>query len=114
MSRAYLKVIESENNLVNDQIFNVGDTNYSVLELANMTKEVIGDDVNLVLSESNDNRSYHISSKKINDILGFKTENTIKDAIFDVQSAIIHKRLINSLSNPIYFNIKTMQNINLI
>jgi nucleoside-diphosphate-sugar epimerase len=114
MSRAYLKVIESENNLVNDQIFNVGDTNYSVLELANMTKEVIGDDVNLVLSKSNDNRSYHISSKKINDILGFKTENTIKDAIFDVQSAIIHKRLINSLSNPIYFNIKTMQNINLI
>ena len=114
MARAYLRIIESKDSLINNQIFNVGDKNFSVLELAEITREVVGDDVKLIMSSSDDNRSYHISSNKIFEKLGFKTENTVKDAIYDVQSALKSKKLVDSLTNPKYFNIKTMQNINLI
>ena len=114
MTKAYIKVLEAPDALINNEIFNVGDKNYTVLELAEITKSVVGGDVKLVLSHSDDNRSYHISSKKIFNLLNFKTENTIKDAVIDLQLAIKENKLKDSLSNPKYFNIKTMQRINLV
>lgn len=114
MTKAYIKVLEAPDALINNEIFNVGDKNYTVLELAEITKSVVGSDVKLVLSHSDDNRSYHISSKKIFNLLNFKTENTIKDAVIDLQLAIKENKLKDSLSNPKYFNIKTMQKVNLV
>ena len=114
MTKAYINVLEAPDALISNEIFNVGDKNYTVLELAEITKSVVGNDVKLVLSHSDDNRSYHISSKKIFNLLNFKTENTIKDAVIDLQLAIKENKLKDSLSNPKYFNIKTMQRINLV
>ena len=114
MTKAYIKVLEAPDDLISNEIFNVGDKNFTVLELAEITKSVVGNDVKLVLSHSDDNRSYHISSKKILNLLNFKTENTIKDAVIDLQLAIKENKLKDSLSNPKYFNIKTMQKINLV
>ena len=61
-----------------------------------MTKDIIGDDVLLKQTLSNDNRSYHISSKKIFEELGFKPKHSLKDAIRDMKSALT----INSLKIP--------------
>jgi hypothetical protein len=63
--------------------------------------------------ESNDNRSYHISSKKIEQELGFKTIKTIGDAIQDLKNAFDDKKLLNTLSDEKFFNIKRMNNIEL-
>ena len=63
---------------INGEIFNVGDVNLSVKELALLVKSVVGDDVNLKFIESNDNRSYHISSKKIKEKLGFNLQSSLK------------------------------------
>ena len=46
---------------------------------------------------------------KIFNLLNFKTENTIKDAVIDLQLAIKENKLKDSLSNPKYFNIKTVK-----
>ena len=78
-----------------------------------MTKEVMGDEVSLVQTESSDNRSYHVSSKKIYDDLGFRPENSLRDAIEDLKNAFEMGLLEDPLNNPKYYNIKTMQNINL-
>jgi hypothetical protein len=78
-----------------------------------MAKKVVGNDVTLKISSSNDNRSYHISSEKILNKIGFATNNSIEEAMKDVKTAIENRLLYNSLSNPRYFNIKMMQNINL-
>ena len=75
MIRSYELIINSENNVINGQIFNVGFENQSVNDLAKAVKEEIGDDVEIVKSHSDDNRSYHISSK-IFDALKFKAEFT--------------------------------------
>ena len=95
------------------QIFNAGDENYTVNELSQIVKNVIGKDVKVVFSESDDNRSYHISSQKILDVLGFKPTYSIEEAVIDLKEAFEKELLINPLENKKYFNIKIMQSINL-
>jgi nucleoside-diphosphate-sugar epimerase len=113
MARAYVKIIESDKTLVNKQIFNVGFENRSVKDLANLVKNVFGDNIDIVSQETNDNRSYHITSEKIKKILNFKNKKTIKNAIEDLNKAFKEKLFINSLENEMYFNIKRMKSINL-
>ena len=113
MVRAYELIINSENDLINKKIYNVGTENNSVLELSNKVKKIIGNDVLLKMVETDDNRSYHISSNKILDELSFKTEYTIENAIQDLFSNFENNIFSNSLSNPKYFNIKQMDKIKL-
>ena len=113
MIRAYETLIEAPQNKVSGEIFNAGYENRSVLELANTVKRVIGNDVNLKFSPTNDNRSYHISSKKIKKILDFEPTNTISDAVNDLKLAFKKGLLPNSLTDEKYFNIKRMASINL-
>jgi len=113
MVDSYLAVLNSESKKINGQIFNVGFKNQSVNELANDVKEVIGEDIKIVNTKSDDNRSYHVSSEKIKEILGFETKYTVKDAVLDLKSAFEKKFLIDTFNNEFYFNIKRMNNINL-
>ena len=52
--------------------------NHSVKELGQIVKKEIGDDVELEFEKSSDNRSYHISSEKINKVIGFETTKKLK------------------------------------
>ena len=113
MVRAYDCLINAKKELVSGQIFNAGYENQTVNHLASLVKKVIGDDVVVKHVSSNDNRSYHISSKKIEKVLGFKTEKTIEDAIGDLKSAFEKKLLTDTFSNEKYFNIKRMNNLKL-
>ena len=113
MCRAYLEVIKSQKSKVSNQIFNVGFENKSVNDLAQIVKEVMGNDVEVETQSSNDNRSYHITSEKIKKVLNFKTNKTIKNAVEDLHAAF-NKNLFNDpLNNEMYFNIKRMKSINL-
>ena len=82
-------------------------------ELAETVKSVVGDDVKLVATPTNDMRSYHISSKKIADTLGFVPQHTIREAVEDIQRALESGLLPNSLQDERYFNIKRMQSLKL-
>ena len=113
MVDAYLKLLEAPADKINGKIFNTGDKNYSVKDLALIVKDVIGEDVKLLTVPSNDNRSYHISSEKIKKILGFNSKFTIEDAVQDLKKAFQNNMLPNSLSDEKYFNIKKMQSIRL-
>jgi len=113
MVEAYLAVLNASPNKINGEIFNVGFKNQSVNELAFDVKEVIGDDIEIIKTKSNDNRSYHVSSKKIEEILGFNTNKTVKNAVSDLKSAFEKGLLPNSMEDEKYFNIKRMQSIQL-
>ena len=113
MALAYLSLITAPKEKVEGQIFNAGDENYTVNELSDIVKNVIGEDVEMVVSDSDDNRSYHISSQKILDVLDFKPTHSIEEAVVDLKKAFEKGLLVNPLSNEKYFNIKTMQNIKL-
>ncbi len=113
MAKAYDILINAPKTKVSGEIFNAGYENRSVLDLANTVKKVIGKDVTLELSSSNDNRSYHISSKKIKKVLNFEPINTISDAVNDLKQAFKKGLLPNSLTDEKYFNIKRMTSIDL-
>ena len=113
MVDAYLALLRAPKEKIAGEIFNVGTENQSVLDLANTVRKVMGDDVALVATPTNDNRSYHISSKKIQQELGFQTKFTVKDAINDLKDTFEKKLLSQPLENENYFNVKKMQSINL-
>ena len=113
MVESYLAVLNAETKKINGQIFNVGFKNQSVNELANDVKEVVGDDIKIINTKSDDNRSYHVSSQKIKDILGFETKHTVKDAVVDLKNAFEKKLLTNTFNDEFFFNIKRMNSIKL-
>ena len=65
MVNAYLQIIETAEHKINGQIFNVGFQNMPVLQIANLVKNSFKSNINISVEETDDNRSYHISSKKI-------------------------------------------------
>ena len=109
MVEAYVVLLNAPKELIAGEVFNAGYENQSVEELANSVRDVMGDDVELVTSPTDDNRSYHISSQKISKVLGFVPSHTIKDAIVDMKQALESGLLPNSLTDDKYFNIKRMQ-----
>ncbi len=113
MVRSYLSLLEAEGNKINGEIFNAGWQNKSVDAIADDVKNNVGEDVKIIKSETNDNRSYHISSNKIKEIINFQTKFTITDAVQDLVYAFNQKILKNTLSDDVFFNIKRMQKINL-
>ena len=84
-----------------------------VLEIAELVKKTINKKVNLKILPTNDNRSYNISSGKIEDKLNFKMKHTVEDAIKELVDAFETHKYTNPLINENYFNIKKMQNIDL-
>jgi nucleoside-diphosphate-sugar epimerase len=114
MVNSYLILLDAPSKKINGEIFNVGFKNQTVNELANDVKEVIGQDVKIIKTKSDDNRSYHVSSEKIKQILGFETKYTVQDAVLDLKNEFEKKSLNNTFEDEFFFNIKRMNNINLI
>ena len=69
----------------------------------------MGKDIKINYVDTNDNRSYHISSKKIKQELGFSAKFNIEDSVKDLKKAFDEK-LQNCLDNVEYFNIKDAKN----
>ena len=113
MVDAYLLLLAAEPATIAGRIYNAGYENQSVRAIADEVRSVIGDDVRVVRKDSNDNRSYHISSARILDELGFRATRTIADAVRDLKDAFDAGLLPGSLTDERYFNIKRMQSIEL-
>ena len=113
MVEIYIELMKAPKEKIAGEIFNGGYENYSVLQLAETVRDEIGEDVTLKTTPTDDNRSYHVSSKKIADVLDFTASHTIKDAVSDIKNAFEKGLLPNSLEDEMYFNIKRMQSINL-
>jgi nucleoside-diphosphate-sugar epimerase len=113
MVGAYMALLNADKEKIAGKIFNAGYENQPVSKIAETVKNVVGEDVKLITTPSDDNRSYHISSQKIKDELGFETTHTIREAAQDLCAAFEKGLLPNSLENEMYFNIKRMQNLEL-
>ena len=113
MVEVYTVLLKAPKEKIAGKIYNVGYENHSVKDIAKTVKSAVGEDVTLITSHSDDNRSYHVSSKKIKEELGFVAKHTIKDAVIGLCEAFDKGLLPNSLDNEMYFNIKRMNNIQL-
>lgn len=113
MVEVYLRVLQVPDEVVDGKIWNAGCENYTVMQLADLVKGAVGEDLEVEVVPTDDNRSYHVSSEKIRRELGFVPKHSVDDAIEALVAALRDGRLPNSLDDPKYFNIKMMQEIGL-
>jgi nucleoside-diphosphate-sugar epimerase len=110
----YIESLKYPAEKIAGKIYNAGYENHTVRQIADLVKENLGrPDIEIVVEPTNDNRSYHISSEKITKELGFKPKHTIAEAVRDLKVAFEAGQIPNSMTDNKYFNIKTMQAINL-
>jgi len=113
MTDLYWFLLEQPENKVNRQVYNVGYQNFTVLEIAEIVKRALGSDIPIEITPTNDNRSYHVSSKKIKMELGFNARHSIDQAVMDLKNAFDSKMIHDPMDDISYYNIKTMQALKL-
>ena len=110
----YMMLLEVPDELIAGKIFNAGYDNYRMMDLAKMVLSVVDDEgVSIERRQTNDLRSYHISSEKIRRELGFIPVHTVEDAIRDMVNAHRSGKIIDPLNDSRYYNIRVMKKINL-
>ena len=109
----YIKSLEWPTSVIDGNVFNAGYENHRVNEIADIARRVVGDDVEIVTTPTDDHRSYHISSEKIKRELGFTPNYTIEGAVQDLVSAFSAGKIPEAMTHMRYYNIKTMQAVGL-
>jgi len=113
MTDLYVKSLQWPDDAIDGRIFNAGYENHSVGELAGIVRQVVGDDVDIVTTPTDDHRSYHICSKRIRDELGFEPQHTINDAVQDLLTAFTSQRVPNAMTDDRFYNVKLMQRLHM-
>jgi nucleoside-diphosphate-sugar epimerase len=111
MTDLYLSALHWPAEKIDGKVYNAGWQNLSIRQIADLVREEVGEDVKIVTSPTNDLRSYHISSAKIERELGWTPKRTIRDAVLDLLRAFRAGHVPGALSDARYSNIKTMQDI---
>jgi nucleoside-diphosphate-sugar epimerase len=112
-------LISAPKELIQKQIFNVGNQNATISEIALMVKNIVEKQfpekqpIKIISTSSNDNRSYHINSDKIQGLLGFRAKRTIEDAVIELCEAFKNGMIPNSLEDDSYFNVRTLMRNNI-
>ena len=96
------------------ETFNAGYQNHSVAEIAQMVKMVVEEEmperapISIETQPTDDIRSYHITSRKIAEKIGFIPARSIEDAVRDLCKAFKNGQLPDSMEDDQYFNVKTV------
>jgi nucleoside-diphosphate-sugar epimerase len=113
MTDLYAMLLEAPDAAVDGKVWNAGYHNLKVMEIAEKVREEIGPKVEIVVTPTDDHRSYHVSSERIRRDLGFSARRTVEDAIVDLRDAFAAGKVPNSMTDDRYYNIKRMQTLRL-
>jgi nucleoside-diphosphate-sugar epimerase len=111
MADLYVRALEWPDEAIDGKIFNAGYENHRVIEIAEMVRGVVGEEVKIITTPTDDHRSYHISSEKIKRELGFVAKHTVVDAVRDLLAAFRAGKIPNPMTDIRYYNIRTMQTL---
>lgn len=110
MTDLYVESLQWPAEDIDGKIYNAGYENHTVAEIAEIVRRVVGDDVEIVTTPTDDHRSYHICSDKIRRELGFEPQYTIDNAVEDLLSAFLAGRVPHAMDDERYYNVKLMKN----
>lgn len=113
----YVDLVEIPASKIAGEVFNAGYENFTVSELATQVKRVVEEEfpdlapIPIETQPSDDPRSYHVSSRKIAEKLGWQPKRSIEDAVRDLCKAFRDGRLPNSFDDDRYFNVRTIKKL---
>lgn len=113
----YVDLLDRPKEQISGETFNAGYENFTVRELADQVKRVVEEEfpdrapIEITTTPSDDPRSYHVSSRKIAEKLGWTPKRSIEDAVRDLCRAFRDGKLPNSLDDEKYFNVKAVKSI---
>jgi len=113
----YKILLTVPNAKIAGQIFNAGFQNMSIMEIAQIAKRVVQEmfpekgEIPIVTTPTDDIRSYHVNSDKIQRVLGFKPKHSIEDAVRDLCTAFKAGKLPNSMDDTFYFNVRRLKSL---
>ncbi len=107
----YLLSLRAPEPLIDGRTFNAGWENRSILDIAETVRGVVGRDVEIVRTPTDDLRSYHISSELIGRELGFVPRRTIADAVQSIVDAFGAGLVPDPMTDSRYYNVKRMQEL---
>jgi nucleoside-diphosphate-sugar epimerase len=117
MCDVYQLVLTAPDEKIAGQIFNAGFQNLSIMEIAQIAKRIVEEtfpekgDIPIVTTPTDDIRSYHVNSDKIQRVLGFKPRFTVEDAVRDLCKAFKAQKLPNSMNDTFYFNVRRLKEL---
>jgi nucleoside-diphosphate-sugar epimerase len=115
IAELYVKLLEYPDEMIAGETFNAGYQNHTVSELAEMVKKVVEEEIpdagpiTIETTASDDPRSYHVSSKKIGQKLGYTPKRSVEDAVRDLCKALKAGKLPNSLDDDRYVNVRYLK-----
>lgn len=111
-SRAVITVLEEDSNIVNKQVFNVGnsDLNFVIKDLVPLIANHFKDSKIEKIDQNKDNRSYRVSFKKFEKICSFKCLYDIKHGLKEIEEAVNSRKLEN-MDDSKYYNLEVMKKI---
>lgn len=117
MVRLYELLLELPGNDIQGKTYNAGYRNLKVGDIATIVKRVVEEEfpdqpgIDIVTTESDDKRSYRVTSTRIKQELGYKPIHTVEDAVRDLCNAFRDGLLPNSMDDDKYYNVRTMKRI---
>jgi nucleoside-diphosphate-sugar epimerase len=110
-------MLSAPSDKIANQIFNCGFQNMSISDIALMVKKVVEEEfpekapIAIVSTPSDDNRSYHINSDKIQKVLGFRPKHSIEEAVRGLCKAFREGKIPDSMKNDWYYNVRTLKKL---
>ena len=87
----------------------------TIMDIALVVKGVVEREIpgrspiEIKVTPSDDNRSYHINSDKIRRVLGYAPKRSIEDAVRDLCQAFKDGKLPDSFEDDRYYNVRTLK-----
>lgn len=120
IAELYADLLSYPKEVIAGQTFNAGYENHTISDLAQIVKNVVQEEmpelgeIEIVTTPSDDLRSYHVCSDKIEATLGYKPKRSIDEAVRGLCEAFKAGRLPDSFDNPRYYNVKQMNTLGII
>ncbi|MDE3155560.1 MAG: SDR family oxidoreductase [Acidobacteriota bacterium] len=109
----YVQALRWPTERIDGKVYNAGYHNYRVRDIAEVVRGVVGPDVEIAATPTDDNRSYHISSERLRRDLGFEARRGIEDAVRDLAAAFDAGLVPDAATDNRYYNIRTMKQVDL-
>lgn len=116
VAEAYVLAIQAPERLVKGKIINISAGNYQVdfiaKEVQRVFKKAFHTEISLIYENDNKiDRSYKVSTKRAERILGFMPKDSIEKSIRSLVQYILKHKTFQQFSNPLFYNMEHMKPI---